>query len=113
MALKPTIVENEPTLGSWPVLVILGGAKGAILCRMDDGSPFRPALVALESMIRHHDPDSLDGYAAEGRACTSESSNERCPCSGSRPGASTKRRSRSVRFARPNIWRFSSFKRVI
>jgi hypothetical protein len=36
--------------------VILGGTKGTIRGQKGDGSPFHPALVALESMIRHHDP---------------------------------------------------------
>ena len=46
--------------GSWPLVVMLGATRGAILCRMDDGSPSRPALVAPKSMVRHHDPDGLE-----------------------------------------------------
>ena len=45
-------------MGSWPLLVMLGATRGAILCRMDDGSPSRPALVAPKSMMRHHDPEA-------------------------------------------------------
>jgi hypothetical protein len=42
---------------------------------MYDVSPSRPALVAPRRMMRHHDPDGMGGYAAAGRACTSDRSN--------------------------------------
>src|SRR5262245_29163163 len=43
-------------VGSWPLLVMWGKTWGAIRCRMDDGSPVHPALVARESRVRHHGP---------------------------------------------------------
>jgi hypothetical protein len=63
-----TINKNLLAFGSWPLLVTLGETRGAILCRMYDGSPSRPELVAPRSMMLHHDPDGMGGYAAAGRA---------------------------------------------
>jgi hypothetical protein len=102
----------------------VGAARDTALRRRDDTHPMRStpgadttlglALGAVTPGSRlHHRGHGAPGDAATGSAGGSAGAGACCCCLDSGRGTSRKRRLRRSRRARPNIWRFNIFRRLI